>query len=45
MQVIPQAIDTYLDTGISEAGGKVTVCLDAVKWRAKVWINEIHTCG
>ena len=32
----------YLDTGISEAAGKVTVSLNAIQWRAKVWINEVH---
>ena len=36
---------TYLDTGISEAAGKVTVSLNAIQWRAKVWINEVHACG
>ena len=35
----------YLDTGISEAAGKVTVSLYTIQWRAKVWINEVHACG
>ena len=35
----------YLYTSVSEAGGKVTVRLDTIHWRAKIGINIIHACG